>query len=233
MAIHKTDAVLLRRQEIRETSLILIAFTPDLGKIQGLIKGVRGARAAVPWVLEPLTHQAIVVYERRRSPLSLISSCDLIDAFDPIRRDLTRTAYASFCVDLVNSMTEMGDPHPEIFRLLLNSLRALAEGADPRSVARFVEVHLLKGSGLLPAGSSLGLSPEGRLSLEQMHQTPFEEVRCLHLVQAVEGELRMVFQRLFWSALGRELKSRTFLQALGVERPIQREAIVGHEVSAS
>ena len=90
--MQKTEAIILRRQEIRETSLILIAFTRDLGKIHGLVKGVRGARAAVPWYLEPLTRQAIVVYERRRSAISLISSFDLMDAFDPIRRDLTKTA---------------------------------------------------------------------------------------------------------------------------------------------
>ena len=47
MSLQKTEAILLRRQEVRETSLMLVAFSRQLGKVQGLVKGVRGARAAL------------------------------------------------------------------------------------------------------------------------------------------------------------------------------------------
>ena len=219
MSLQKTEAIVLRRQEVRETSLMLVAFSRDLGKIQGLVKGVRGARAAVPWYLEPLTLQAVVLYERRRSPVCLISACDLIDAFDPIRRDLARLAYAGFCLDCVDAMTETGDPHPEIFQLLLNNLRALEEGVDPRSAARFLEAHLLRISGLLPPLDSLPVSPGAKLSLQQILQTPRAEKKRPLLVRAVEEELRGLFQRLLRNAMERELKSRIFLQAMGLEGP--------------
>ncbi|MBI3332722.1 MAG: DNA repair protein RecO [Candidatus Omnitrophica bacterium] len=224
--IQKTEAIILRRQEIRETSLILVAFSPDLGKIHGLVKGARGARAAVPWYLEPLTLQSMVLYERRRSSLSLISACDLIDAFDPIRRDLVRTAYAGFCLDLVDSMTEQSDPHPEIFHLLLAVLSALKEGADPRSMARFLEVHLLRMTGLLPAWESLALSPGGRLSLQQILATPFERLGRLRLTYGIAEELRGILQGLLHRALEKELRSRIFLRALGLEgvRSVHEEA---------
>ncbi len=217
MSLQKTEAIVLRRQEVRETSLLLVAFSRDLGKIHGLVKGVRGARAAVPWYLEPLTLQAMVLYERRRSPVCLISACDLLDAFDPIRRDLTRLAYAGFCMDCVEAMTENGDPHPEIFHLLLGSLRALGDGADPRSTARFLEAHLLKASGLLPPPDSLPLSAGGKLSLQQILQTSLAEKKRPPLVRAVEEELRALFHRFLRSAMERELKSRIFLAALGLE----------------
>ncbi len=217
MAIQKTDGIILRRQEIRETSLILIVFTRDLGKIHGLVKGVRGSPGAVPWYLEPLTLQTMILYERRRSPLSLVSACDLIDAFDPIRRDLTKISYASFCLDAVDAITETGDPHPEIFLLLLNSLRALGTEADPRSVARFLEAHLLRAIGVLPDLESLVLSPGSRFSLQQILQTPFEKIGRLHLTQGVEQELRRTLQGLFHGVLERELRSRNFLQALSLE----------------
>ncbi|MBI3615576.1 MAG: DNA repair protein RecO [Candidatus Omnitrophica bacterium] len=215
MAIQKTDAIILRRQEIRETSLILTAFTRDLGKIQGLVKGVRGARSAVPWYLEPLTLQTMILYERRRSPWSLVSACDLVDAFDPIRRDLTRISYASFCLDAVDCLTENGDPHPEIFHLLLNSLRGLAEGTDPRTVARFLEAHLLKAIGVLPDLESLALSPGGRLSLQQILQIPLGRLRLSH---PIEEELRRILQGLLHNVVEKELRSRSFLRALGLER---------------
>ena len=218
MAIQKTEAILLRRQEIRETSLVLTAFSRNLGKFQGLVKGVRGSRAAVPWYLEPLTLQAVVLYERKRSPWVLVSTCDLVDAFEPIRRDLTRTAYATFCLDLVDAMTGVGDPHPEIFDLLLLALRAMGEkGVDLKSVTRFVEAHLLKFSGLLPSVESLAISPEAKDGLRQILGTPFLQMGGVRLGADVERQLRRAHQGLFHRALERELRSRTFLNALGLE----------------
>lgn len=215
--IQKTEGIILRRSEIRETSVLLIAYTRDFGKIQGLVKGVRGSRAAVPWVLEPLTLQSLVLYERRRSPWVLVSSCDLVDPFEPILRDLTKISYASYFLDLVDQMTEPMDSHPEIFHLLLSILRALEEGADGRSMARFMETHLLKSSGLLPGTKALPLSPGAKMSFDQILATPFARAGRFRLTQAVEMELRTLLQRLLQRALEKELKSRLFLNALKLE----------------
>ncbi|MBI3317857.1 MAG: DNA repair protein RecO [Candidatus Omnitrophica bacterium] len=214
----KTEAVILRRQEIRETSLGVVAFSRELGKVNGLVKGVRGGRAAVPWFLEPLTLQWMVIYQRRRSPWSLVSSFELVDAFDPIRRDLTRTAYAGLCLDLVDGMTEVADPHPEIFELLLRSLRGLSEGADCRLIARFLEAHLLKLSGVLPGPESMRLSNGAKLSLREILEGEGPSLGRLALVRSVEEELREKFKGLFHGVLGRELKARNFLYSIGFER---------------
>jgi recombinational DNA repair protein (RecF pathway) len=215
--LQKTEGIILRRQEIRETSLILIAFTRDLGKIHGLVKGVRGSRAAVPWYLEPLTLQSLVVYERKRSTMALISSFDLIDAYDPIRKDFTRTAYAGLLLDLTDVMTETGDPHPEIFTLLRHALTALAEDGDPRSVARFYEANLLRMTGSLPEVGRLSLSAGARASLTQIFQTPADRLTRLRLSREVEEELRSMLQAQFHHVLDRELRSRAFLAAVGLE----------------
>lgn len=204
---------------------MLIAMTRDFGKIQGLVRGVRGARAAVPWYLEPLTLQAIVLYERRRSSVALISAFDLIDAFDPIRRDLVKISYASLFLDLVDGMTETSDPHPEIFDLLLHALQALAITTDPRSLARSFEAHLLSMSGLLPDGISLHLSPGAKMSLQQILQTPLDRLGRVRLSKAVEAELRGVLESFLIRALDRQLKSRIFLQALSLESPLERVSV--------
>jgi hypothetical protein len=115
-------------------------------------------------------------------------------------------------------MTESSDPHPEIFELLLSTLRGLASEGDPRSAVRYLEAHLLKVSGLLPEIGSMGLSPGARLSLQQIlrQEGGDEGIRRLRLARAVEEELRGVFQRLVNGALDRELKSQLFLQSVGL-----------------
>lgn len=213
--IQKTDGIVLRRQEIRETSLVLTVFTPHLGKIQGLVKGVRGARAAVPWYLEPLTLQSMVLYERRHSAWALISSFDLIDAFDPIRRDFSRTAYAAYGLDLVDALTGVNDSHPEIFDLLLKFLRALGGPQESNWLVRALEARLLKMSGLLPQPGALSLSAAAKTVLEGLLQTPLPQ--ALSVPATVEREIRLKLQSLLHGVLERDLKSRSFLQSVSLE----------------
>jgi DNA repair protein RecO (recombination protein O) len=208
VAIQKTEAIILRRQEVRETSLMLTAYSRHLGKFQGLVKGVRGSRAAVPWYLEPLTLQSVVLYERRRSPWVLVSACDLIDGFEPVRRDLTRTAYATYCLDLADSMTAVHDPHPEIFEALLAVLKGLeSPDADPATLARFLEIHLLRASGLLPKAETF----------QKLLNTPFSQAASLRLEPETELPLRRLLQGLVRRALERDLRSRSFLISLGLD----------------
>ena len=215
MAIQKTEAIVLRRKEVRETSLMLTAFSRHLGKFQGLVKGVRGGRAAVPWYLEPLTLQSVVLYERRRSPWVLVSACDLLDAFEPIRHDLARTAHALYGLDLVDAMTGVGDAHPEIFELLLSFLRGLeSPEGDPASLARFLEIHLLRVSGLLPKAEALALPPQAKEEFRRILITPFAQAPALRLTSENELPLRRILQGLVRRALERELRSRNFLQEI-------------------
>ncbi len=220
MGLTKTRGIVLRCQEIRETSLLLTAYTEDLGKIRGLIKGVRGARAAVPWYLEPLTLQAMVVYERRRSPVSLVGGCDLLEAFDPLRRDLTRLSAACCFLDLVDAMTETLDPNPQIFRWLYNLLSALGQGADPGSMTCLLEVQLLKANGLLADPDRLALSPGGRLTLRQLAAAAPEKAASIRVSRGVAQELEPVLEDSLSGALHRPLPSRQFLRELNLVRSL-------------
>lgn len=208
MAIRKTEAIILRRQEVRETSLMLTGYSRALGKFQGLVKGVRGSRAAVPWYLEPLTLQAMVLYERRRSPWVLVSACDLLDGFEPVRRDLARAAYATYYLDLADSMTGLHDPHPGVFEALLSVLKGLeSPSADPATLARFLEIHLLRAAGLLPKAEAF----------RALLTAPFSQAAALRLERETELPLRRLLQGLLRRALERELRSRSFLLSLGLD----------------
>ena len=220
--MQKTEAILLRRQEIRETSLLLTGFSREMGKFLGLLKGVRGARAAVPWYPEPLTLQAVVLYERRRSPWALVSHCDLLEPFEPLRRDLSRLAYATYLLDLVDGMTGLRDPHPEIFDLLHAGLRGLERAqTDPGSLARCVEAHLLKQCGLLPAVDALAASVQAKGELRRILGTAPQQIAGLRLAPPANAELRRLHEALIRRALERDLRTRGFLHAIGLENTVR------------
>lgn len=155
MAIQKTEAILLRKQDLRETSLILTFYTRSFGKVKGVVKGARGPRSQCGGgAFEPLVHDEIIFYERKNAELFTISQCDLIEFFNPIRKSLEKLSYATYLTELLESVTTLTDKNEGLFELLLNSLHLLASGSSPKRVARIFEIKLISTMGIMPELSS-------------------------------------------------------------------------------
>lgn len=152
MSIQKSKAFVLRRQDLRETSVILTFYTRDFGKIKGVLRGVRGSRLhGADASLEIFSLDTIVFYERKTGDIYTVSQCDLIDYFAPVRTSLEKLSYAAYAVELLDSVTAVSDKNTEAFELLLNILRLLSGEASPRRAARIFEIKLLHLLGLMPS----------------------------------------------------------------------------------
>jgi DNA repair protein RecO (recombination protein O) len=150
MSINTTDAIILRKRDIRETSLLVTFYTRDSGKIRGLIKGVRGPRGPLGYQVQVFTLNKVVFYDSKKAGIHIVSQCDLIDFFEAIRADILKTSYAYYFVELLDAITEEKEKNSEIFELLLNSLELLKTKASPRRISRILEIKLLMISGLMP-----------------------------------------------------------------------------------
>ncbi len=152
MTIQKSEGIVLRRQDLRETSLILTLYTRDFGKIKGIARGVRGSRAQYGGgALELFALDEIVFYERKTSDIYTVSQCDLLEYFNPLRADLAKLSYATYLIELLDSVTTLADKNDEVFDLLLNSLRLMAGESSAKRAARIFEIKLLNLLGLMPS----------------------------------------------------------------------------------
>jgi DNA repair protein RecO (recombination protein O) len=152
MAIQKTHGILLRRQDLRETSIILTFYTRGFGKIKGIVRGVRGPRGQFGGAaLEIFSLDEIVFYERKRSDIYTISQCDLVEFFNPVRESLERLSYATYMAELLDSVTTLADRNDEAFDLMQSSLKLLCADASPKRVARIFEIKILYLMGLMPS----------------------------------------------------------------------------------
>lgn len=148
--IQTTDGIVLKRQNIRETSVILTLFTKDFGKLCGLVKGARGPKAQAGNNPQAFSLNNIVFYEKKRSNINSISQCDLKTYFSPIRNDLEKTVYADYLLELVDVVTIENDANEDIYELLLNSLDLLTKKISAKRVARIFEIKLMDMSGFMP-----------------------------------------------------------------------------------
>ncbi|MBI4355893.1 MAG: DNA repair protein RecO [Candidatus Omnitrophica bacterium] len=150
MAIQRTRALVLRRQDFGDTSLIIVAFSREFGKLHGLIKGIKADYRRYGSRLEPLGLNDLVFYEKRQTSLQLISQCDLVESFPVLRERLAALTTALYWAELVDAVTSLHDPNHELFQLLVDALGSLGPIEDVQRLSRLFEVKVLATSGFFP-----------------------------------------------------------------------------------
>ena len=145
---YQTEAVIIKKTKLREADNILTLYTPHLGKIQGIAKGVRRTKAKLAGHLELLTHSQVSLVRGRN--LDTITGSQTINTFLPLKSDLWLTSCALYTIELINQFTpEHVENHP-LFQLLLETMDNLCHPADKDLVLRYYEIHLLDSVGYRP-----------------------------------------------------------------------------------
>ena len=116
MASEKTRAIVLRLVEFSETSLITTLFTEDFGKVGALAKGARRPKGPFEGALDLLALIRIVFLHKSSESLDLLTEAKLERRFRSAERDLPRLYAGYYVAELLNELTEPGDPHRELFR---------------------------------------------------------------------------------------------------------------------
>jgi len=152
LAGQTTQAFVLKTQDYRDTSLLATFYTRDFGKVRAIIKGGRDARYRYGSTLEPFSLNEIVVYQRKRgaSDLHLVTAAELLESFEPLRRDLGMLGSATYFLELIDQLTDTGHPHPEVYELLQEALAYMCRGQSARAATRILEVKLMTEMGLMP-----------------------------------------------------------------------------------
>lgn len=150
MAIQRTHAFVLKRDNFRETSLIARFYTRDFGKLSGLMKGIRQEPAKFASTVEPFSLNEIIFYEKRNSSLHLISQCDVMDIFSGIRSDLFRVGVASLMMEFLDAVMPPEDANTEVFDLTLSCLRELSAGVPAEKILTIFKIKILSLSGFKP-----------------------------------------------------------------------------------
>ncbi|MEI8175869.1 MAG: DNA repair protein RecO [Candidatus Omnitrophota bacterium] len=148
--IRTSDAILLKRQDLRETSLFLVLYTRACGKIYGVIKGARGQKGLYGSSPQIFSLHEVVFYERKDKEIFTVSQCELKEFFHEARESLEKTAYATYFIELINSLTPLAEANEPLYDLLEKSLHLLCSDASTKRVARIFEIKLLNTLGLSP-----------------------------------------------------------------------------------
>ena len=224
----RAEAVVLRHADYGEADRMLTLYTRQHGKLRALAKGARKSASRKAGHLEPFTHVSLQLARGRDLPI--VTQADTLDAYLPLRADLTRTAQASYVLELVDRLTyqdEIGNP--ALFRLLTETLSRLAAGKAAWPVIRFYEMRLLDGLGFRPrlfecANCGRGLPNLLPISvgalryLRHFQRSSFAQAARARPTDEVRQEAEDLMQGYFTFLLERELNTPGFLRKIDERR---------------
>ncbi|MBI2846922.1 MAG: DNA repair protein RecO [Chloroflexi bacterium] len=145
---YKTKAIILKQVPLGEADKILTLYTPYMGKLRAVAKGVRKPRSKLSGHVEPLTHAALMLAQGRN--LDIVTQSQTIDSFIYLRQDLHLTSSAIYLAELTDCFTVENEEDPTLFQLLLHSLHRLSEGMCSETILRLYEIRLLENLGYRP-----------------------------------------------------------------------------------
>ena len=154
MPSEKTSAIVLRVTEFSETSCVVVLLTEDFGKVTALAKGARRPKSPFEAALDLLAVCRVVMLHKTHA-MSLLTEARLEHRFRAGERDLDRLYVGYYMVELLKSLTDEGDPQPELFVFARDALLRLDSGrqGDIPNLREFVlkfELGLLDLIGQLP-----------------------------------------------------------------------------------
>lgn len=175
MTIEKAAAVVVRLSDYSETSQIATFVTDNVGILRAIVKGAKRPSGPTGGALDLLTVSEIVFSTPRSGGLATLREGRTIEQFPQLRDRVSRYYAGLYFAEISTLLGEGSEGSPELFALLVDSLRALGRVAEDRiaNLVAFFEGRLLSIVGLKPnletcarCGAGVGRSSTARLSLE-------------------------------------------------------------------
>ena len=171
-----TNAILLRKRKLSDTSLIVSWCTESLGCIETVAKGARRPKSVFAGRLDLFFEVEIQIRRSRKSNLHTLTEAVLRNPFRGIRENYLRMQAASYFVELIDISTAPEHPVPELFHLLQRAFGFLdARDANLRAVRHFEaelarlngvhDVAKLKSDPAAALAALFGRLPRGRAAL--------------------------------------------------------------------
>ena len=149
MPVYKTEAIILRRRVLGEADRVLTLFTREHGKLSVVARGVRKTTSKRSGSLEPFCHVRLLL-ARGRGALDVLAQVEVVAGMAPLRSDLRRFGQATLAAELLEAAVPEREPHPDLFRLLSETLQGLRD-AEAIPVLPWFALHLISQAGFQPA----------------------------------------------------------------------------------
>ncbi|MBI1932354.1 MAG: DNA repair protein RecO [Ignavibacteriales bacterium] len=130
--IVKNEALILKKINFGNSSLIIHLYTKEHGKISAIIKGAKSPKSKLGSKVDILNHVEIVYYNKEEKELQLITQVNLIEHFANLKSDLAKLKYAMSICELILKLVLEKDKNEKLYRGVIRILNLINdEQSDP------------------------------------------------------------------------------------------------------
>ncbi len=167
------EAINLRSFEYRDSSLIIIAFSKEYGRVSLLARGVKKSAKSSKGLLQSFCHNRYILGHKR--DLSIIASIDSLHTFSELSFDLDRIQVGYECLQLVQAVVQDNHAAPRLFDLCLKTLKNLCTVPKTNlpDLLRQFKAQLLHEEGLLENAETIPDNIE-ELVEQYIHARPID-----------------------------------------------------------
>lgn len=145
------NIVILQIKNWEEKDKLITAFSEQQGKIDILAYGVKQAKSAFAGLLRPMNNLQVELSPGKR--YEMLRQCELIGSSVPMITDINQLAYISIIAEITIELTAYKETLPNIYVLLLDTLRLL-QLKNKRLVTVFFGFKMLELTGFAPCYQS-------------------------------------------------------------------------------
>jgi DNA repair protein RecO (recombination protein O) len=128
MATLKSNALVTRSMNWRDSSRIVTLFTREHGRIDVIAKGANRAGSTWTGILEPLNLIEAVVHFSDKRELQILGKAELESSLGGLKQDLERTGYALGILEILNTFFKDTSPAADFYDFVVYLLEEMAQG---------------------------------------------------------------------------------------------------------
>ncbi len=146
--IKKVEGIIVSTVDYKESSKIINIFTQNDGIIGVLARGSKSIKSKLAATTNVLCY-GIFHLNYREYNLPYLMEVDIKDSFKEIRKDIIKTNYALFLLELASGVYRHGQ-NENIYTLMITGLSKINENYDANVVTSIIELKLLEYLGIKP-----------------------------------------------------------------------------------
>ena len=144
----KIEGIVISTVDYKESSKIINIFTKEDGIIGVIAKGSKNIKNPLRATTSILSY-GIFYLNHFENRVSTLMEVDIIDNFKEIRKDIYKTNYSLFLLELASQVYRQ-ERNKNIYDLLITGLKKINEGYDAGIITNIVELKLLENLGIKP-----------------------------------------------------------------------------------
>ena len=146
-----SSVIVLKSFQYSDHSIIARCFSKDRGKISFIIKGAYSKKSSKFAQFQPLNYLDVVYRYNPNRELQILNKVNFKESWMNIIKDIRAITLSMTLLEITEKTLSYEDPHPNLFKSLLNVIRAFNnKQSDPNILFWFYECSLLSDMGFHP-----------------------------------------------------------------------------------